>query len=199
MDQAQTVDLSRFKNPDYDPGRPWLIRMVWFLVGLPLLRSAVVPSSGFRRWLLRLFGADIGKGAVIKPGFRVKYPWLLTAGDHCWFGEDAWIDNLAMITIGDHVCISQGAYLCTGNHDWADPAFRLIVQTIQIHSGAWVGARASLAPGTVVGEGAVVGFGAVASGSIPAYEIHGGNPAKFIRRRQIRSTDAANKVASLSR
>ncbi len=195
----ERVDLSRFKNPEYDPGGSSLTRVVWFLAGLPLLRSSVIPSSAFRRWLLRLFGAEIGNGAVIKPGFRVKHPWFLKAGDHCWFGEDAWIDNLTTITIGDNVCISQGAYLCTGNHDWSDPTFRLVVQPIQIHSGAWVGARASLAPGTVVGEGAVVGFGAVASGNIPAYEIHGGNPAKFIRRREIRSTSVTDKVASLSR
>ncbi|MDP8989684.1 MAG: WcaF family extracellular polysaccharide biosynthesis acetyltransferase [Acidobacteriota bacterium] len=199
MQQSHRVDLSRFANPDYEPGRSWFVQVLWFLVGLPLLRSAVIPSSGFRRGLLRLFGAKVGKGAVIKPGFRVKYPWLLRVGDHCWLGEDAWLDNLAMITLGNHVCISQAAYLCTGNHDWSDPAFRLIVQPIQIEDGAWVGARAALAPGTVIGEGAIVGLGAVVSGRVPPNEIYSGNPAKFIRRRHIGSVVVESPVASSSR
>ena|ERR1700676_4081581 len=185
MQQFRKVDLSQFENSSYNPGRSWIVRAIWFFVGHPLLRSSVLPSSTFRRALLQLFGAQIGKGVVIKPGFRVKYPWFLRAGNHCWFGEDAWIDNLAMVTIGDHVCISQAAYLCTGNHDWADPTFKLVVQPIQIHHSAWVGARASVAPGSVIGEGAVVGLGAVVGGSIPPYEVYAGNPAKFIRRRLI--------------
>jgi putative colanic acid biosynthesis acetyltransferase WcaF len=195
------ADLSRYENSSYDPGRPWILRALWFFVGLPLLRSSIVPSSSFRRGLLRLFGASIGKGVVVKPGVRVKCPWFLRAGDHSWLGEDVWIDNLAMVSIGDHCCISQGAYLCTGSHDWADPTFRLIVRPIEIHNGAWVCARASLAPGTVVGVGAVVGFGAVAGGMVPSYEIHAGNPAKFVRRREIGSSDgveAAGGVAARS-
>ena len=187
-------DLSRYENSSYDPGRSWIVRVFWFFLGLPLLRSSVVPSSAFRRGLLRLFGANIGKGVVIKPGFRVKCPWFLTAGDHCWLGEDVWIDNLTMVSIGHHSCISQGAYLCTGSHDWSDPTFRLMVRPIQVHDGAWVCARASLAPGTVVGVGAVVGFGAVVAGAVPPYEIHLGNPAKFVRRREIESSDGAAAV-----
>jgi putative colanic acid biosynthesis acetyltransferase WcaF len=180
-----SVDLSRFDNAGYDPGRSFLIRTIWFLLGPPLLRCSVLPSSSFRRVLLRVFGAEIGRGSVIKPGVRVKYPWNLKAGEYCWFGEDSWIDNLAPVTLGDHVCISQGAYLCTGNHDWADPTFGLVTRPIRIGDGAWVAARASVGPGAVIGHCAVVGFGAVVSGSIPPYEIHGGNPAVFLRHREI--------------
>lgn len=186
MHPSSAVDLSRFENSFYHPGSSWLVRMLWFAAGLPLLRCAVIPSSSFRRYLLRVFGAEIGENATIKPGFRVKYPWNFKAGKNCWLGEDVWIDNLAQVTLGDNVCISQGAYLCTGNHDWSDPAFGLLVQPISIHDGAWVGARACLAPGVTVGTGAVIGFGAVSSRSVPAFEIHVGNPAVFLRRRHIR-------------
>jgi putative colanic acid biosynthesis acetyltransferase WcaF len=186
LQSSVNVDLSRFENSFYQPASSWLIRGLWFFIGLPLLRCSILPSSSFRRSLLRLFGADIGRAAVIKPGFRVKYPWNLKAGKNCWFGEDAWVDNLDMVWVGDNVCISQGAYLCTGNHDWADPAFGLIVRPIRIQDGAWVGARASVSPGVVIGEGAVVGLGAVITKPVPAFEIHAGNPAKFVRRREIR-------------
>jgi putative colanic acid biosynthesis acetyltransferase WcaF len=88
---------------------------------------------------LRRFGATIGQGARIKPGVRVKLPWRLTIGDHCWIGENTWFDNLAPITIADHVCISQDVYLCTGNHDWSDPNFKLITRSIHIEKGSWLG------------------------------------------------------------
>ena len=94
-----------------------------FFLGLPVLRCSVLPSSSLRALLLRCFRASIGEGVVIKPGVRIKYPWRLRAGNNCWLGENCWIDNLATVTLGDDVCISQGAYLCTGNHDWSDSAF----------------------------------------------------------------------------
>ena len=92
---------------------------------------------------------------------------------------------MAPVTLGDNVCISQGAYLCTGNHDWTDPAFSLITQPIRINDGAWIAARASLGPGVVIGRCSVVGFGAVVTKSIPPNEIHGGNPAKFLQKREM--------------
>jgi putative colanic acid biosynthesis acetyltransferase WcaF len=179
------VDLSRFNNDHYETGRSFLVRTAWFLFGLPMLRCSALPSSSLRRTLLRLFGAEIGKGAVIKPGFRVKFPWKLRAGSHCWFGEDSWIDNLAPVTLGNHVCISQGVYLCTGNHDWSDPTFGLITKPIYVEDGAWIAAKATVGPGVTIGQCAVAGFGAVVTASIPPYEIHNGNPATFLRRREI--------------
>ena len=179
------VHLSAFRNEWYRPGRSPLVRMAWFFCGLPVLRLAILPSSSIRRCLLRLFGARVGTGVVIKPGVRVKYPWLLEVGNHCWLGEDCWIDNLAPVKVGSDVCISQGAYLCTGNHDWSDPAFGLVVRPISIEDGAWVGAKAILGPGTAIGECAVVAAGSMVSGRVPAFEIHGGNPAVFLKRRTI--------------
>jgi putative colanic acid biosynthesis acetyltransferase WcaF len=131
----------------------------------------------------------VGDRAVIKPGVRVKYPWHLRMGNDCWLGEDCWIDNLAAVTLGSDVCISQGAYLCTGNHDWNDPAFGLRTEPISLGDSAWVGARAMLAPGVQLGEGAVAAAGSIVSRSIPPWEVHGGNPASFLRKRQIRTEE----------
>jgi putative colanic acid biosynthesis acetyltransferase WcaF len=179
------VRLDRFNNGWYRPGRSLFTCAAWFFFGLPLLRSSWVPFSSVRCWLLRVFGARVGNGVVIKPGVRVKYPWRLEIGEHAWVGEEVWIDNLEQVTIGAHACVSQGVYFCTGNHDWKDPAFSLIVKPITIEACAWVGARATLCPGVTVGEGAVVAVGGVVTKNVPLYEVHAGNPAVVVRIRQI--------------
>jgi len=186
LEMASAVDLSRFDNSWYAPGRSRLVQALWFFLGLPILRCAWLPSSGLRVRLLRLFGAAVGSEVVVKPGVRVKYPWRLSVGDRSWIGEDSWIDNLADVAIGDDVCISQGAYLCTGNHDWSDPAFGLIVKPIRLGSGSWVGAKAVVCPGVELGDLAVLTAGAVAVRSVPTSEVHGGNPAARVRLRTVR-------------
>jgi putative colanic acid biosynthesis acetyltransferase WcaF len=183
---ALPIDLSRFENSWYRSGRSKGIEAIWFLVGLPLLRWTVVPFSWFRAQLLRLFGATVGRGVVIKPGVRVKYPWRLRVGDHSWVGEDVWIDNLAQVEIADNVCISQGAYLCTGNHNWSDPAFGLIVEPITLRAGSWVGARSVVCPGVEFGEGSIAAAGSVVMKSLEPWMVYAGNPAKPSRARVIR-------------
>ena len=183
------VRLRDFDNSWYRPGRSRFWQIAWFFAGLPLLRCSMLPSSRLRVWLLRLFGAEVGARAVIKPGVRVKYPWRLKLGSDCWLGEDCWIDNLADVRLGDNVCISQGAYLCTGNHDWSDPRFGLSVEPIWLGDGSWVGAKAFIAPAVILGEGAVAAAASVVLRSIPDFEIFAGNPAVFIRRRRISAAD----------
>ncbi len=187
------VNLRAFDNSWYRPGRSQLWQALWFFLGLPLLRCSLIPSSTFRVRLLRLFGASIGEGVVIKPEVRVKYPWHLRVGNDCWLGEGCWIDNLTTVTLGDDVCISQGAYLCTGNHNWSDPAFGLKVGSIRLHDGSWVGAKSFLAPGVIFGECAIAAAGSVVTKNIPPYEVHAGNPAVFCRKRTI----AAGAVETL--
>jgi putative colanic acid biosynthesis acetyltransferase WcaF len=115
----------------------------------------------------------------------VKFPWRLTVGDYVWIGEDAWLDNLAPIAIGDHVCISQGVYLCTGNHDWSKPEFTLKTQAIAIESGSWLAANSSVAPGVTVGQGAILSLGSVALKSLEPMMIYQGNPAIAIKKRTL--------------
>ena len=173
-------DLAHYCLPKtWSPGAPTLHRLLWFVVGSPLLANRWLPGSAWRVQMLRCFGARIGRGCRLKPGLRVKFPWRLQVGAHCWLGEDAWIDNLAPVTLGDRVVVSQGAYLCTGNHNVRDPSFALRVQPIALANDVWVGAKAVLAPGTVVGAGAVLALAAVVSGDVPARAVMRGNPAKI--------------------
>jgi putative colanic acid biosynthesis acetyltransferase WcaF len=177
-------DLSSYDNSWYSPGRGQFVRLLWFFLGLPILRSRLLPSSSIRSSLLRLFGSTVGRGVVLKPGIRVKYPWHLSIGDHSWIGEEVWIDNLTMVTIGTNVCISQAAYICTGNHDWSDRSFGLQVKAVAVEDGSWIGAKALVCPGVTIGQCAVVAAGSVVTSDIPSYEVHGGNPAQFLKRRE---------------
>lgn len=177
-------NLAAYRTPPtWTPGAPWLIQTLWFCAGAPLLAARWLPGSAWRVLLLRCFGARVGSGCRIKPGLRVKFPWRLLLGEACWLAEDAWLDNLATITVGDRVCISQGTYLCTGNHDFRSSGFDLRLGPIHIAADVWIAARAVLAPGTEIGPGAVVGLGAVVSGSVPAGAIVRGNPAAVVGQR----------------
>ncbi|MGO9242026.1 MAG: WcaF family extracellular polysaccharide biosynthesis acetyltransferase [Bryobacteraceae bacterium] len=185
MGSRGEVNLSTFRVGEFSRGRPRWIEAAW-LCSQGVLFSTWLPGSRWRVGLLRLFGAHIGHGVVIKPGVRVKFPWRLRIGDHSWIGESAWLDDLCEISIGWNCCVSQGAYLCTGNHDWSDPSFRLILKPIVLCDGAWVGAHAIVCPGVTLGEQAVAAAGSVVTKDIPAFEIHAGNPAAFTRRRILR-------------
>src|SRR5688572_1127166 len=135
----KTTDLSSFNNSWYKPGSA-VKRLAWYIVHLAFVRSGF-PFSGFRIFMLRMFGAKIGRGVVIKPHVRIKYPWFLVIGDHCWIGEDVWIDNLGKVMIGDHCCLSQGAMLLSGNHDFTSSSFDLLVGEITLEEGVWIGAK----------------------------------------------------------
>lgn len=170
--------LDSYQIPStWQPGAPKVIVAMWFCLGSPLLSVRWLPGSAWRVHLLRLFGARIGNNCRIKPGLRVKFPWRLVVGQACWLGEEAWIDNLAMVLIADRVCISQRAYLCTGNHNFRSPGFDLCPAAICIDSDVWVAACAVVSPGSHIGCGSVVGIGSVVKGSIPPGSIVSGNPA----------------------
>jgi putative colanic acid biosynthesis acetyltransferase WcaF len=152
------------------------------MVQAMLFRSSL-PGSSWRAALLRAFGARIGRGVVIKPGVTVTFPWKLAVGDFSWLGERVWIDNLADVWIGSHCCISQGAYLCTGNHRWDAAAFDLAAAPIRIEAQCWIGAMARVGPGVTCGEGAVLTLGSVATADLAEWRIYGGNPAVEVRQR----------------
>lgn len=153
--------LHRYDNGTYDPGRGALVRLLWFYTSLIFIESGWFPAYGFKRRLLRLFGASIAKGVVIKPRVRIKYPWKLVAGEYCWIGEEAWIDNLAPVTLAPHSVVSQGVYLCTGSHDHRSETFELITRPITVGHGAWVCARAIVLAGAEVAPNQVVPAGTV--------------------------------------
>lgn len=174
--------LDRFDNSAFDRGRPWLVEALWRVADGLLFRSWL-PGSAWRAALLRLFGAAVGPGVVIKPGVRITFPWKLGIGAHSWLGERAWIDNLAEVRIGEHCCISQGAYLCTGNHRWDREGFDLEARPIVLENHCWIGAMARVGPGVVCREGAVLTLGSVASAELEAWQVHGGSPARAVKAR----------------
>jgi putative colanic acid biosynthesis acetyltransferase WcaF len=159
---------------------------LWLLVEAVTLLNPVFVSYGLKSRILRAFGAEIGTGFLIKPGVHIKYPWRLSVGDHVWLGERAWIDNMGDVVIASHACVSQGAYLCTGNHDWSDPGMGLVVKPITVERGAWVGAFAKIGPGVTVGEEAIVTLGSVLLKDAEPRGVYAGNPATKVRERHIR-------------
>ena len=138
--QAAWVNLSLYDNRSYSPGRNRFVCALWYFVSLLVFESGWIPLGAVKRLLLRLFGARIGCGLVIKPQVWIKYPWRLVVGDHCWIGQGVCIDNLADVQLGSHVCISQQVYLCTGSHDYRKPSFDLITRPVTVDDGAWLGA-----------------------------------------------------------
>lgn len=179
------VDLTQTHNGIYRPGRSFFVRAIWLIVEGLLFSNPVVTGYALKRQLLRWFGAQIGRNVLIKPGVHVKYPWRLSIGDHSWIGERSWIDNMENVSIGAHAVVSQGAYLCTGNHDWSDPGMPLTPRPIRIDDGAWVGAFARVAPGTSIGREAVLVLGAVLLDDAEPGWIYAGNPATPVRQRTI--------------
>jgi putative colanic acid biosynthesis acetyltransferase WcaF len=187
---AGQVSLADYQADGYRPGRSGLICALWYFLSLIVFESGWFPVYRLKRWLLRLFGASVGLGVVIKPHVRIKYPWHLSIGDHSWIGEEAWIDNLAPVRIENDVCISQGVYLCTGSHDHRRLTFDLIVRPIVIEVEAWVATRAVVLQGVTVGSGAVVAAGSVAAKDVPSGKIVGGCPARVIGERESCLLDA---------
>ncbi|MFO0944505.1 MAG: putative colanic acid biosynthesis acetyltransferase [Planctomycetota bacterium] len=182
------VDLSRFANPEFERGASKATELAWLLVRKWFFENSVLPINKPRRALLARFGAKIGVGAVIKPRVRIHLPWRLTMGDHVWLGEESYILNLAPVTIGNNVCISQRAFLCTGSHDWSDPAFRLLTKPITIEDGAWVSADVFVGPGVTIGRNAVATAGSVVLHDLPPQMICSGNPCVPVKPRVIRES-----------
>jgi putative colanic acid biosynthesis acetyltransferase WcaF len=193
------MQLHLYSPNSYTPGAPYWKQLLWYFLGSPLVESYWLPFSNLKVSTLRLFGAQIGRGVRLKPGVRVKFPWRLVVGDHVWMGENAWIDNLALVQLDSNVCLSQKVYLCTGNHDWSDPAFQLKIAPIHIKEGSWIAAGAMVGPGVTVERGAVLTLGGVAVRSLNAMTIYAGNPAQAIKQRvlQHKPTQTSDEMERL--
>ena len=132
-----------------------------------------------------MFGAKIGKGVTIKPGVNIKYPWKLTVGDYTWIGERVWIDCLDTVTIGSNCCLSQGALLLNGNHNYKKSTFDLMISPITIEDGVWIGAQSIITGGVTCKSHSVLAVQSVASSDMEAYGIYRGNPAVKVKERVI--------------
>jgi putative colanic acid biosynthesis acetyltransferase WcaF len=164
-----------------------LFRRVLWGFGRILFRFSPRPCFGWRRFVLRCFGAKIGAHVNLYPSTWVYFPWNLTVGDWSAIGEQAFVYNLGPVTLGKKVTVSHRAQLCAGTHDYTQPDLPLLKPPIVINDQAWVCADAFIGPGVTVEQGAIVGARAVVMKNVGAWSIVAGNPAKVIKQRQIGS------------
>ncbi|WP_295720238.1 WcaF family extracellular polysaccharide biosynthesis acetyltransferase [Mucilaginibacter sp.] len=179
------TNLATYNNHPFHPGGNAIKRLLWFYTNAVLFKTSIIPSSAFKVFLLRMFGARIGKNVTIKPCVNIKYPWFLQIGDESWIGENVWIDSLVMISIGANVCLSQGAVLLTGSHNYKKTSFNLITKEVILEDGVWIGAGAIVNLGIVAASHSVLTSGSVATKNLQAYSVYQGNPAIKIRDREI--------------
>lgn len=159
-----------------DRGRSRLVEAMWYLCKCFLFLTPLPVPSQFKCSVLRLFGARIGKGVVIKPQVKILFPWKLTVGDHAWIGEEVFILNFEPVTIGAHCCISQRAFLCGGSHNYRQPEMPYRNGPISVKDGAWVGAQVFVAPGVTIGVETVVTAGSVVTRDLPSKMVCSGYP-----------------------
>ncbi|MEI6861852.1 MAG: WcaF family extracellular polysaccharide biosynthesis acetyltransferase [Verrucomicrobiota bacterium] len=173
---------TRVRQDRFDPrrgldrGRSRAVEALWYACKAVFFLSACPWPSALRVWLLRCFGAQVGRGVRLKPRINIHLPWKLSVGDHAWIGEEVFILNFEPVTIGAHACISQRAFLCTGNHDFRDVTMPYRNRPIVIGDGTWIGAQVLVAPGVTVGDEAVVTAGSVVTRSLPPAMVCTGHP-----------------------
>jgi putative colanic acid biosynthesis acetyltransferase WcaF len=176
-DAQPWFDLSQY-SPSFDRGRPQWFILLWWLVEAIVFPLTPHNFNSIRASLLRLFGAKIGKGVVIRSSVRVLYPWKVEIGDYSWLGDEVYLYSVNNIKIGNHTVVSQKCYLCTGSHDMNDLYFGLITAPITIGNGVWVASDCFIAPGVKIGANTVVGARSSVFKSLPAEYVAWGNPCK---------------------
>lgn len=175
------LNLSRFSAHGFDRGASKSKELAWYIIRRFFFQTAWPMPSIWRVRLLRLFGATIGEGVVIRAGINITFPWRLKVGDYVWLGEEVLILSLAQVTIESNSCISQRAFLCTGSHNFRVSTFDLQTAPITIRQGSWVAAQAFIGPGVEIGEGSVISAGCVIMKDVAAHSHMRGNPAEFVR------------------
>ena len=178
------VFLKNYNNDWYVPGDKMKI-ILWSLISVLFFRTPLPIPSFIKVIILRLFGAKVGSGVIVKPSVYIKFPWKLSVGNHTWIGEYVWIDNLEIVNIGDNCCLSQGCYLLTGNHDFTSNSFALMISEINICDEAWVGAKSVVCPGITLQRASILTVGSIATKNLEELGIYQGNPAIKIKERII--------------
>ena len=183
--EEKRIDLSKYRN-NYSR-KHQLIRalwaVVWTLFARPLPRNI---GSGWKRMLLRMFGARIHRTASVYSSAKVFYPANLVMEEYACLGPEVNCYNAALVKVGAHTTVSQGAYLCTATHDISDPLNHLYSLPIVIEDQAWIASEAFIGPGVTVKQGAVVGARAAEFKDVEPWTVAGGNPAKFIKKRELK-------------
>lgn len=184
---ADHISARSAEDPYLRPAFPLqlrLRRLAWNLCWTVLYRPSPRPLHAWRSFLLRVFGATMGANCHFYPASKVWAPWNLVCAEQVTAADGAEIYNPAPVTLGSHAILSQDAYLCGATHDYDDPAFPLIAFAMTLGAYSWVCARASVAPGVSLEEGAVLGLGSVATRNLEAWSVYAGVPAVRVKGRQ---------------
>jgi len=177
-----TLDIQAARSARPYSRKEYAGRILWMVVW-PLFRLSPRPLFGWRRFLLRCFGAQVGRQVHIYPTARVEIPWNLRIGDQASIGENVLVYSLGLVEIGPRTTISHNAHLCAGTHDHRKHGLPLLRLPIRIGADAWICAQSFVGPGAVIGDGAVVGACAVVMGSVDPWVVVAGNPARFVKQR----------------
>jgi putative colanic acid biosynthesis acetyltransferase WcaF len=177
------IDLSKYDQSWYLRGRSSLVVLMWWFIQGTVFRYSLHNMYRWRNFLLRLFGAEIGKDVRIRPSAKFTYPWKVSIGDYSWIGDNVQFYSLDKICVGTNCVISQESYLCTGSHDIKDPFFGLITKSIRIKDGAWVASDVFVYPGVTINQMGVAAARSTVTRDIPANEVHVGSPAKYLKKR----------------
>lgn len=176
-------DLSRFRMPSGFRGRSAFFVQLWWLVQATVFRWSPQFAYSFRAWLLRAFGAKIGRGVIIRPTVVITYPWKVIIGDYAWVGDDVTLYSLGEIEIGAHAVVSQRSYICAAGHDYTKMDFPIFDKKVCIGEQAWLATDVFVSPGVTVGKGTVVGARGSVFHDLPAMMVCVGSPAKPIKSR----------------
>jgi len=183
-------ELNTFHLLPHFRGRSAFVVQLWWLVQSTFFAGSPQFLYGWRRFLLRLFGAKIGKSVLIRPSARITYPWKLNIGNYSWVGDEVELYNLGEITIEANAVISQRSYLCTGSHDTTKPTFDIYAKPITVQEQAWVASDVFIAPGITIGRGAVIGARSTVLEDMPAGMICYGYPARPVKPREMKPEQA---------
>lgn len=178
-------DLSKFQVPPGFRGRSALVVLLWQLVQSTLFGLSPQPFYAWRRALLRLFGAKVGRKVLVRPTARVTFPWKVEIGDFSWIGDHVEIYSLERISIGCHSVVSQRSYLCTASHDMNELSFSYVTGPIKIADQVWICSDVFVAPGVTIGRGAVVGARSTVFNDVAPELVAFGEPARAIRSRRV--------------
>lgn len=180
------VVLKKYNQSHFSRGRSGIFILLWWFTQGTIFRFSLHNMYGFRRFILRCFGAKIGKGVKIRPSAKFTYPWKVTIGDYTWVGDNVEFYSLDKIIVGSNSVISQKTYLCTGSHDIEDSKFGLITKPIVIEDYVWIGADCFIGPGVNIKEGSVVGARSNVFKDVDSWGVYYGNPLRFIKKREIK-------------
>lgn len=174
-------DDSQNTSP-YTPAQQ-LRRMLWWIGHTLLIRWSFHNWYTWRRWILRLYGANLAAQTYVSRTARIEYPWNLTMKRQASIGREAWIYNLAPVTLEEHVTVSQRVTICTGSHDYQQPSMPQTRKPVLIRKGAWLAMESFILPGVTIGEYAVIGARSVVTRDMPDAMVCAGHPCKPIKQR----------------